>query len=312
MASSLKEDSRAVILIITALLFPVLLAFLALALDVGKIYDLKRRTQNAANAGAIGGAYEVYRQNTTYAEVNQAGQEDSIKNGFDNSDSNVTVTINYPYTWQGVSGYVEAIVSETGPTYFARVFNQNNVTVRSRAVAGLGHYSNACVIATDPTAARAMTIRGTVNLDVNCEIEVHSENPNGLRINGSSPCVKSAGIGVVGGYRVNGNLNPDCFKPMPNGGMYYHEDPISKALYDGDLKVPSTTAYSQSQTCNWWDTEISSDTTLSPGYYCGSSYDVETCNTLVPPDCTTETFYNPAIKISSGTVYLKFGCLLPR
>ena len=55
-ASRLKEDSRAVILIITALLFPVLLAFLALALDVGKIYDLKRRTQNAANAGAIGGA----------------------------------------------------------------------------------------------------------------------------------------------------------------------------------------------------------------------------------------------------------------
>ena len=125
MASGLKEDSRAVILIITALLFPVLLAFLALALDVGKIYDLKRRTQNAANAGALGGAYEVYRQNTTYAEVNQAGQEDSIKNGFDDSDSNVTVTINYPYTWQGVSGYVEAIVAETGPTYFARLFNQN-------------------------------------------------------------------------------------------------------------------------------------------------------------------------------------------
>ena len=98
MASRLKEDSRAAILIITALLFPVLVAFLALALDVGKIYDLKRRTQNAANAGAIGGAYEVY------AEVNQAGQEDSIKNGFDNSDSNVTVTINYPTLGIGLAG----------------------------------------------------------------------------------------------------------------------------------------------------------------------------------------------------------------
>ena len=107
MTGRLKEDSRAVILIITALLFPVLLAFLALALDVGKIYDLKRRTQNAANAGAIGGAYEVYRKNTA-ADVDQAGHEDAIKNGFDNADSNVTVTINYPYTWQGVSGYVEA------------------------------------------------------------------------------------------------------------------------------------------------------------------------------------------------------------
>ena len=296
--SRLKKDSRAVIIVITALLFPVLLAFLALALDVGKIYDLKRRTQNAANAGAMGGAHEVYRQNTTYGEVNQAGQEDSIKNGFDGSDSNVTVTINYPYTWQGVSGYVEAIVAETGPTYFARVFNQNDVTVRSRAVAGLGNYTSACVIALDPSAPRSMVISGTVNFDVNCEIEVHSDNPQGLRVNGSSPCVKSSGIGVVGGYRVNGNLNPDCFKPKPNGGMIYDEDPISKALYDGDLEVPSTTAYSQSQVCDWWDTEISSDATLSPGYYCGSSY---------PDPVTFEIKYKPAIKISSGTVYLKSG-----
>ena len=193
---------------------------------------------------------------------------------------------------------VEAIVSETGPTYFARVFNQNNVTVRSRAVAGLGNYSSACVVALDPTAGRAMTIGGNVNFDVNCEIEVHSKNPNGLRINGSSVCVQSAGMGVVGGYRINGNPDPDCFKPKPNGGMSYHEDPISKALYEGDPKVPSTNAYSQSQTCNWWDTEISSDETLSPGYYCGSSY---------TDPVTFEIKYKPAIKISSGTVYLESG-----
>ena len=309
---TLKQDTRGVILIITALLFPVLLAFLALALDVGKIYDLKRRTQNAANAGAIGGAYEVYRQNTTYGEVNQAGQEDSIKNGFDNLDSNVTVTINYPYTWQGVSGYVEAIVSETVPTYFARLFNQNNVTVRSRAVAGLGNYTSACVIALDPTAAKAMTIQGTVNFDVNCEIEVHSENPKGLIINGGSVCVQSAGIGVVGGYKVNGNPDPDCFKPKPVGDISYHEDPVYYAMHIEEppsLQEPdATTAYPDLASACIWDTEIDGDQTLSPGYYCGSSYDVETCNyTLVPPNCTIETFYNPAIKISSGTVYLESG-----
>ena len=295
-----KEDNRAAILIITALLFPVLLAFLALALDVGKIYDLKRRTRNAANAGAIGGAYEVYRQNTTYAEVNQAGQEDSIKNGFDDSEFNVTVTINYPYTWQGVSGYVEAIVSETGPTYFARVFNQNNVTVRSRAVAGMGNYNGACVIALDPTAAKAMTIRGTVNFDVNCEIEVHSENPRGLIISGSSVCIQSAGVGVVGGYRVNGNLDPDCFNPKPVDEISYHEDPIYYAMHIEEtpsLEEPDATAFT---TCDWWDTEIDGDQTLSPGYYCGSEYPD-------PDPITGKIKYHPAIKISSGTVYLESG-----
>ena len=244
-------------------------------------------------------------------EVNQAGQEDSIKNGFDDSESNVTVTINYPYTWQGVSGYVEAIVSETEPTYFARVFNQNNVTVRSRAVAGMGNYNGPCVIALDPTAAKAMTIRGTVNSDVNCEIEVHSENPRGLIISGSSVCMQSAGVGVVGGYRVNGNLDPDCFKPKPVDGISYHEDPIYYAMYIEEppkLEEPdATTVYPDLVAACIWDTEIDGDQTLSPGYYCGSSYDVTTCDPDPPYACTIETFYNPAIKISSGTVYLESG-----
>ena len=226
-------------------------------------------------------------------------------------DSDVTVTINYPYTWQGVSGYVEAIVTETVPTYFARVFNQNYVTVRSRAVAGLGSYVSACVVALDPDVARSMIIQGNDDFDVNCEIEVHSKNPKGLRINGSAPCVQSDGVGVVGGYQVNGNLNPDCFDPAPNGGMIYDEDPIYYAMHIEDppsLQEPDvTTAYPDLVSACIWDTEISGDQTLWPGYYCGSSYDVTTCNPDPPYACTTQTFYHPAIKISGGTVYLKSG-----
>ena len=156
-----------------------------------------------------------------------------------------------------------------------------------------------------------MVISGTVDFDVDCEIEVHSDNPAGLTINGSSPCVESAGIGVVGGYRVNGNLNPDCFDPEPVGGMMYDDDPIHHALYVEDppsLQEPDvTTAYPDLVSACIWDTEISGDQTLWPGYYCGSSYDVTTCAPLAPFACTTQTFYHPAIKISGGTVYLKSG-----
>ena len=210
-----------------------------------------------------------------------------------------------------MSGYVEAIVTETVPTYFARLFNQNNVTVRSRAVAGLGNYTSACVIALDLDVARSMIIQGNDDFDVNCEIEVHSKNPRGLRINGSAPCVESDGLGVVGGYRVNGNLNPDCFDPAPNGGMLYDEDPIYYAMHIEDppsLQEPDVTiAYPDLVSACIWDTEISGDQTLWPGYYCGSSYDVTTCNPDPPYACTIQTFYRPAIKISGGTVYLKSG-----
>ena len=292
MASRFKKDSRAVIIVITALLFPVLLAFLALAVDIGKIYDLKRRTQNAANAGALGGAFEVYRIHAA-TDVDQAGHEDAIKNGFDNSDSNVTVTINYPYTWQGVSGYVEAIVTETVPTYFAGVFNQNDVIVRSRAVAGLGNYSSGCVIALDPSAQGALTIQGTADFDVNCEIEVPSDHPKGLRINGSPPCVNSSGMGVVGGYFTPGNNS--CIDPPPVGGMMYDEDPMSKALYDGVLTEPDPVG----MTCDYTNTNIGGGAvTLTPGYYCGTSF-VDAVTGL--------TVYRPAIQITGGTVDFEAG-----
>ena len=43
---------------------------------------------------------------------------------------------------------------------------------RSRAVAGLGNYTSACVIALDLDVARSMIIQGNDDFDVNCEIEV--------------------------------------------------------------------------------------------------------------------------------------------
>ncbi len=93
--------------------------------------------------------------------------------------------------------------------------------------------------------------------------------------------------------------------------MMYDDDPIHHALYVEDppsLQEPDvTTAYPDLVSACIWDTEISGDQTLWPGYYCGSSYDVTTCAPLAPFACTTQTFYHPAIKISGGTVYLKSG-----
>ena len=95
-------DSRGSLIVITALLFPVLLAFLGLALDVGMIYDVKRRQQKAADAGATGGAHEVWRCNSD--NVTDAAKDDTKRNGFDHGGSATTVTVTYPYTPGGGGG----------------------------------------------------------------------------------------------------------------------------------------------------------------------------------------------------------------
>ena len=171
-------------------------------------------------------------------------------------------------------------------------------------MAGLGNYASGCVIALDPNVSRAMVIQGSIDFDVNCEIEVYSDDPDGLRVNGSSPCVQSGGIGVVGGYTINGNLDPDCFDPEPNGGMYYHDDPISEALADGILVEPDPTtdpSFPSFPRCDYVDKEISSGIEyLAPGYYCGTEYPD-------PDPVTGLPVYHPALKISGGTVYLANG-----
>ena len=48
-----------------ALLLPVALAFMGLALDVGLLYDWKQRMQVAADSAANGAANELWRRNTS-------------------------------------------------------------------------------------------------------------------------------------------------------------------------------------------------------------------------------------------------------
>ncbi len=58
----LRADKHGAILIAVAVVFPVLLALAGLSLDVGMIYDWKRRQKAASIAAAMGGAHEMFRQ----------------------------------------------------------------------------------------------------------------------------------------------------------------------------------------------------------------------------------------------------------
>ena len=80
------------------------------------------------------------------------GGYDSGLNGFSNGSNGVTVTINIPplsgsYTTSGKA--VEAIVTQSTPTYFMRMFGVNAVSVAARSVAAEGNSTN-CIYALGP------------------------------------------------------------------------------------------------------------------------------------------------------------------
>ncbi len=258
----LHKDRRAVVAVVTAITFPVLLGFAALALDVGRLQDLKRRQKTAAIAAALSAGHELWQVHGN-TDATDAAKEDAKRNNFDDDDADVTITVNIPPlggNYAGVANHAEVIIEEDVRTYFAGVFGQGVVTVRSRAVTGLVKHADACVIALEETRAHSMVITGSATLAAQCGVEVNSRNDSALFLAGQPLCLTSPTfIGVTGG--IQGAGNSPCVSPEP-----VQSPPVNDPLDYLHANAPYYTG-----TCDYFNVVITSGddpVTLNPGTYC--------------------------------------------
>ena len=96
-------------LIMVAAMLPLLLGVTGLAVDVGLFYHHKRRMQTAADAGALGGAHEMWRNRLT--AVVPSGRAQASSNGFTHDGTGTVVNIYHPPIsgfYVGNTRYVEA------------------------------------------------------------------------------------------------------------------------------------------------------------------------------------------------------------
>lgn len=244
------------VLVVLALSLPVLMLFLALALDVGAFYDARQRMQTAADAGALAGALEIYRGNAGLAVT--AAREATAANGFSHGTSGVTVTVNQPPAngdFAGNARYAEVIVSQPQRPHFW--LGRNSVTVSARAVAG-SRTRPTCIYQLDPTTlpqALQVTSNSRVTAS-NCGIMVNSRDSQALYVANNSN-VTAQEISVVGGYRLasGGTVNP-----TPQTGVPVEADPLQS------LQPPAVGA------CNFTNvTACTSGTRIyAPGVYCSN------------------------------------------
>ena len=73
----LRKDCRAVIAVLTVIVFPVLLGIAALALDVGRLQDLKQRQKSATIAAALSAGHELWQVHSAAAAA--AAKEDAAQ-----------------------------------------------------------------------------------------------------------------------------------------------------------------------------------------------------------------------------------------
>ncbi|MES2222293.1 MAG: pilus assembly protein TadG-related protein [Acidobacteriota bacterium] len=193
----LKDESGQA-MILTLLCMTCLLGFVGFAADIGTLLRAKRNLQIAADSAAIAGAAELNYGNMTAAAQAAAGQ-----NGVTIGTNGGAVVVNTPPTYgayAGLPGYVEAIVTQTQPTFFMRIFNFTSQNVTARAVAWNGGSSNGCVYVCDKQAAGAMTLQGSFDVTApKCGIIVDSNNADALQFTGGGGTLTAGSVGVVGG-----------------------------------------------------------------------------------------------------------------
>jgi hypothetical protein len=251
-----KKDERGAVAVIVALLLPVLLGMVGLAVELGYWFSEKRELQTAADAGAIGGAFELLNGNNS--SISSSASSEATRNGY--SDANGTITVNTPPTSGSYSGdatAVEVIVTKQLPLLLSALFLGDEITVTARSVARAQTTGDSCIIALDPTMNGAFYVSGSASLTLSgCGVTVNSNNSTAAEISGSATLATDF-LNVVGNYDVSGSgtLN-SVAAPAPGSSAV--ADPYA------DITVPALGSCTQSG----YKSKAQKTVTLSPGTYC--------------------------------------------
>jgi hypothetical protein len=256
-------------LIMVAILLPVMMGVSGLALDVGTLYHHRRRMQTAADAGALAGAYDVYRGRPGSAVA--TATRESGTNGFTNGTDGSTVTVHYPPVagnHVGDTRFVEVIVDQAAPTWFMSLFGWNSVDVKARAVAGAGSNGANCVYVLDPSMDGAFQGNSSAVLDASCGIIVNSTDSDAMRTSSSAQVI-ATNVSITGGYAI---ASSSSITPTPVVGVPPEPDPLAY------LQPPP------SDGCDVTNFHVTTGThTLSPGVYCRGMTIVNNGHVILQP-----------------------------
>lgn len=236
--------------IIVAVAMPVLVGTAGLGTEVAWWFYKHKNMLSAADSAAVSAAT---------AGTNLTTEANAITTfyGYANGVNNVTVTVNQPPTKGSFTSSlqaVEVIITQPQSRLMSALFGSGAVPISARAVA-LGNVGTGCVLALDPTASPAATVKGNTQLNlINCNLYDNSKGGPALDVSGLAT-ISANMVGVVGG--VSGASSITATNGIRTG---------IRAVADPYANVTPTMP-------GWCDYSnkfnVKGTTTLSPGSYCG-------------------------------------------
>jgi hypothetical protein len=246
-------------LLLMAVSLVAFMAILVLAIDSGALQRQRRMAQAAADAGALAGAIEVFRNRTDAATVEASARKETERNGFADGTGGVSVSVIYPTTSTNSPGsdFVKVVIQQTVPTIFRGFLGFTSVAMRTQAVGGLGA-SNMCLVVTEPSGSGSLDVRaGGLVAGTRCGVAVNSTSSNAVNLQGNGEVAAST-IAVVG---------PQS-KPQDATGVWVSGvPPTPDPLAYLRLQPSDTSGACNNGTYGFYQNVTTS--TLTPGVYCG-------------------------------------------
>jgi Flp pilus assembly protein TadG len=193
-------DDKGNVTIIVALCMPLLIGAVAFGVEVGFWRYDQVRLQKIADASAFTAAVVKRAGGTDY--TTQATTS-ATTNGYTTTTD--TIAFHAPSTTTpSDASSVEVVLTRTEPQWFTALFTSHAEVITARATATYNSATDACILALNPSAQKAVDFAGNSGLTLDgCSVMSDSIASNGFNMQGSStasaPCIYSAGGASLGG-----------------------------------------------------------------------------------------------------------------
>jgi len=220
------------VLVMFAVCSIMLIGLVALVIDGGLAQAERIRVQAIADAAALAGACQLYRNYPTDGGLDVDGSAASgaraiaADNGLTNDGTLSTVVVNIPPAsglYAGLAGYVEVVITARQGRYFSNIWSSGALYVRARTVArGAWVPFAASLLALDPSFNGAVNVQGNGSITGTGAQGYINSNSSSALTTGSNGTVHLSAVDVTGGTSgggISGTVTTGVH-PMPDPLAY--------------------------------------------------------------------------------------------
>lgn len=260
--SKFRKAENGGVALIFGLVTPFLIGIAGLGVDTTYWMMERNKLQAATDSAAISAAQSI-ALNADNAGI-AAEAKKILTKTYGISLAGVRHTVQHPPASGALAGDATAVAILTEkdqPIFFLGLFGVKNSHVATRAVAKVDQLAEACLVALSNSEDKAIEITGNTTISLGCGIASNSNSSQAAYFSGSSD-VSTTGVSTVGDIYQTNNAKLDT-----NGGPLKTN---AQAIVDPygpegrNLQVPK-----QPAGCAEKNLKVQSNTTLSPGRYCG-------------------------------------------